>query len=211
MSEAVREVLDVSEMPDTALDHRSPPWWGNLMLLMIETTMFGILVGAYFYLRQNFPEWPPVQPHTKPPLIHPVPRLGPSFVNLGILAASCLSMWWADRNALRGRRRGVEIGLVITIILGVAAAAARWPEFHALQFRWDDNAYASTTWTMLGMHLMHIIVGTCENLLMLAWVLVNGLDDKHARDVHLTGIYWYWIGAVWVPLWAIVFISPRIL
>jgi heme/copper-type cytochrome/quinol oxidase subunit 3 len=211
MITVTREVLDVSEMPHGALDHRSPIWWGNLCLLIIETTMFGILAAAYFYIRQNFTEWPPVQSNFFPPNFHPVPDLGFAITNLLVIVASCAPMIWADRSALKMKRRGVDLGLVGCILLGLAAIAFRSFEFHALKFRWDDNAYASVVWMILGMHVTHLIVGTCENGIMLAWVLTHGLDDKHARDVRVSALYWYWIAAIWLPLWAIVFLGPRIL
>ena len=204
-----RQVIDVSKLPGAVLDHRSPIWWANVLMIPIETTMFGILVASYFYLRQNFPQWPPVQPNTIPPVHHPVPRLGASVVNLAVIFVSCLSMGWADRSALARRSRGVRLGLTLTIALGLAAIGVRWGEFFALQFRWDDNAYGSIVWTLLGMHLMHLIIGSCENVLLLGWVWMKGLDDKHARDIHVTAIYRYWVGLVWLPIWAIVFISPR--
>jgi heme/copper-type cytochrome/quinol oxidase subunit 3 len=210
MSARLRQTLDVSRLPETALDPRSPAWWGNLLLLVIETMMFGLLVAAYFYLQQNFPQWPPVQPHTMPPIADPLPRLAPSLLNLAVILGSCAPMMWADRSALQRRRRGVDLGLACTILFGVAALAVRWQEFRALEFRWDDNAYASTVWTILSMHALHLIVGTCELALMLLWVVCKGLDDKHARDVHITAIYWYWIVAIWVLLWFIVFMSPRL-
>jgi heme/copper-type cytochrome/quinol oxidase subunit 3 len=59
------------------------------------------------------------------------------------------------------------------------------------------------------MHLTHLVAGTCENAVMLAWLLAHGLDDKHARDVRVGAVYWYWIAAIWVVLFAIVFLYPR--
>jgi cytochrome c oxidase subunit III len=209
MNTPMRQVLDVSDLPHDTLDHRSPIWWGNLGLLMIETTMFAILVGAYFYLRLNFEQWPPPQVNYFPPTFRPVPDLRAPLVNLLVILASCAPMIWADLSALHRNRRGVDLGLVGCIVLGLAAIGLRWPEFHALKFSWDDNAYGSITWMILGMHLTHLIVGTCENALMLGWVVTHGLDDKHARDIRVSAVYWYWIVATWVLLFAIVFVGPR--
>ena len=46
-------------------------------------------------------------------------------------------------------------------------------------------------------------------VMMLTWVLLKGLDDKHARDVRVTAVYWYWIVGTWIILYAIVFPGPR--
>jgi len=45
--------LDVSGLPQSALDRRSLVWWGNTLLLVIETTMFALLVASYFYVIMN--------------------------------------------------------------------------------------------------------------------------------------------------------------
>ena len=206
---ATRSVLDVSSLPKTALDHHAPIWWGNVMMMLIETTLFALTVAAYFYIRLNFDQWPPVQPNHLPPIFHPLPDLGISTVNLLVILSSVAPMIFADRCALRMDRRGVTLGLILCIALGIVAITLRGFEFQALKFRWDDNAYGSVVWFIVGMHLTHLIAGTCENGVMLAWLLAHGLDDKHARDVRVGAVYWYWIAAIWVVLFAIVFIYPR--
>ena len=40
-SETGQMVLDVRDLPAIGFDHRAPLWWGNTLLLFIETTMFG--------------------------------------------------------------------------------------------------------------------------------------------------------------------------
>jgi heme/copper-type cytochrome/quinol oxidase subunit 3 len=101
--------------------------------------------------------------------------------------------------------------LLLSIALGIAAIVLRFYEFPALQFRWDDNAYAGTVWLILGMHLAHLITATSENLIMTAWVFAKGMDDKHARDIRVTAVYWYWVVGIWVLLYALVYFGPRVL
>jgi len=84
-------------------------------------------------------------------------------------------------------------------------------EFPALRFRWDDNAYGSIVWTIVGTHLLHLLVMTLEVAVILHYIHRKGMDDKHARDVRVTAWYWYWVALVWVPLYALVFLGPRVL
>jgi heme/copper-type cytochrome/quinol oxidase subunit 3 len=122
-------------------------------------------------------------------------------------------MFLLDRACLRkdpnSKERLVQIVLAVCVLLGFVIAGLRFKEFFDLRFRWNENAYASVVWTILGMHLLHIVTGTLENLLMLSWVLVKPLDIKHARDIRVTAVYWYWIAGIWVPLYIIVFWGPR--
>jgi cytochrome c oxidase subunit 3 len=204
-----RPVIDVTLLPETELDHRSSIWWGNLWLLAIETTMFGLLVAGYFYLRGNFETWPP--PHVAGPFaeLDPVPRLAIPTLNLAVLLLSCVPMIWADRAALHMKEAVVRRTLIVGVLFGFASIALRFQEFFAFRFRWDDNAYGSIVWTVAGLHLLHLIVGTAENVVMLTWLAFRGLDRKHARDVRVAALYWYWIVGIWVPLYAMLFFGPR--
>lgn len=203
--------IDVSKLPAHTLDHRSPIWWGNALLLVIESVMFAIMVAAYFYLRKNFALWPPPLLDRPVPIQHPLPQLGISTLNLCIIVLGCIPIFIADRAALKRRTRTVGIALSVTFVLGLLALFLRWKEFGALQVRWDDNAYASIAWMIVGMHFSHLIVGTLEIGMVTAWLFIHGLDEKHARDVRVDAVYWYWIAAIWVPLYALVYFGPRIL
>src|SRR4051794_6653574 len=207
-----RPIIDVSGLPQDTLDHRSPIWWGNLLLLIIETTMFGILVATYFYVRIiGFDQWPPPLVDVMPPIFHPVPDLKIPTLNLILLLVSVVPMFVVDRACLSRHTNIVRIGLVLCILFGLICIWLRFLEFRALHFRWDSNAYGSVTWTILGMHLLHLITGTCENSLLTAWLFARGMDDKHARDVRVGAVYWYWIAGIWVLLYALIFWGPRIL
>ena len=39
--------------PRSVFDTKAPLWWGNTLLLFIETAMFGILVAIYFTVMMN--------------------------------------------------------------------------------------------------------------------------------------------------------------
>ena len=52
-------VVDVSALPSHGFDTHAPLWWGNLMMIVIESTMMALVAATYFYLQQNFDVWPP--------------------------------------------------------------------------------------------------------------------------------------------------------
>jgi heme/copper-type cytochrome/quinol oxidase subunit 3 len=201
--------LDISKLPESTMDHRSPIWWGNLLLLCIETAMFALLVGAFFYIRQNFTEWPPPKVNEYPVVYHPFARLNISTINLTLILLSCLPMAWVDRACLRKQELSVTLGMLVVICCGVAAIAFRFFEFQSLIFKWNANAYASCIWLILGIHLLHLFTGTLELALLLSWLMIKGLDIKHARDIRVTAVYGYWIAGVWLILYFVVYWSPR--
>src|ERR1044072_9933503 len=84
------KTLDVSGLPKHLFDTRSQLWGGNLLLLCIETTMFGLCVATYFYVRQDFMGWAPPHSEAPPYLLDPEPRLLLPPINLGGLLVSVL-------------------------------------------------------------------------------------------------------------------------
>ncbi len=202
--------LDVSALPAGATDHRAPIWWGNLLLMAIETTMFALLVAVYFYLRQNFHAWPPPRALRLPTTLHGYPSLPLPILNFLVIVGSAIPMYHADVAAKRMDRAGVIKWSGIAVLLGALAVALRFFEFQSLIFKWDENAYASTAWAILGVHLAHLCTVTVEGAVTWAWVWLKGLDSKHALDVRCSAVYWYWVSGIWVVLFAVVFLAPRI-
>jgi len=130
---ATVETIDVSGLPPHVEDRTSPIWWGNLLLLLIETTMFGLLVATYFYLRMNFTTWPPPRPELS--LYATRPDLGFATANLVLLLASIVPMALADRACLRFDVTTVRITMLIMVLIGLVSIALRFLEFSALKFR----------------------------------------------------------------------------
>ena len=201
--------LDVSELPPIAFDTQSTLWWGNTLLLMIETTMFGILVALYFNVVQNTSPFPPPRVDRLPVLYDSAPDLTLPAIGLIVLLVSLVPGIWLDVAARRRNVSQIKIGLVITLTFNIAAIIIRYYEYDSLHFKWNDNAYGSVTWMILGMHMLHLIVLGCEDVYLLVWTFVKGIDDKHALDLTVTAVYWYWIVGIWIPLFLLVYILPR--
>jgi cytochrome c oxidase subunit 3 len=207
----VRSTINVADLPTSEVDHRALIWWGNLVLLMIETTMFALLVATYFYIRQNFHEWPPPRVDRIPVLLNPLPEVLLPSINLGLLLVSCIPMFLCDRACLRKTTAMVPFGLVLCLLFGAVCIVLRFYEFWSFHFKWNDNAYATVVWTTLGMHLLHLITQFLETGILTVWIFVHGIDLKHARDVRVGATYWYWVAAIWVPLYILLFWGPRFL
>jgi heme/copper-type cytochrome/quinol oxidase subunit 3 len=201
--------MDVSELGENPLDHRSLVWWGNTLLLVIETTMFALLVASYFYVRMNYSEWPPPFVDGVRTIRHPMPPLLRPTLTLAVLLLSVVPAFIADRAALAMNQARLRWSLFALVAGGIVAAALRFHEFPALQFSWGDNAYASVIWTIACVHLLHIIISTAETTAMCIWAFSNPLDRKHARDSRTSAAYWYWVAGLWVPLYCLIYLGPR--
>jgi heme/copper-type cytochrome/quinol oxidase subunit 3 len=61
------------------------------------------------------------------------------------------------------------------------------------------------------MHLIHLFVLLGEDLSVEIWVFFKGVDEKQTVDLTVAAVYWYWIVGVWVILYLIIYISPRLM
>jgi cytochrome c oxidase subunit 3 len=194
-------VIDVSELPTTGFGSRMTIWWGMVVFLAIEGTVLAMLAATYLYLWRLAPSWPPADT--------PSPTILRATVNVLLLVASVPLATLGDRAARREDDRQTLAYVLAVLGVGVVALVLRGFELHDLNCRWSDNAYASTVWTITGMHGTHLLVETLENLL-LAIVFVTGKRErKHFVDVHVNMVYWYFVVGAWVPLYALVFLLPQ--
>jgi heme/copper-type cytochrome/quinol oxidase subunit 3 len=202
-------VLDVRDLPAIGFDHRAPLWWGNTLLLFIETTMFGILIAMYFTIAMNTNPFPPPRVDRFPVLYDPVPDLFLPVIGLIVLLLSLAPGIWLDIAARRRDAGAAKIAILLTLSFNIAAIVIRYYEFDSLHFKWNDNAYGSITWIILGVHMFHFFVMLCEDSYLTIWTYTKELDDKHALDLSVLAVYWYWIVGMWVVLFTIVYLVPR--
>jgi heme/copper-type cytochrome/quinol oxidase subunit 3 len=200
---APRAVLDAAHLPTTVFGHRSHMWWGTLGFMLIEGTTLFVCVASYFYLRLNFPTWPPE--HTLLPAL-----LWPT-VHVGVMLASIVPMSLADRAAHRLDLAGVRRWMLVCCGFAVAFLFLRWQDFLALNVRWDTNAYGSIAWATAGFHGTILLLQVIETLIFTLFLHGKNVEEKHFSDTSDTAFYWYFLTGSWIPLYLTLYLSPRFL
>ena len=195
-------VIDAAAIPDEPEDHHALVWWGTVGMIVIESTMFALAIASYFYLRMRASEWPSMR-------IGPPDLTIPTW-NLAILLVSVAPAVWADKAAHKNDLRGTRWALALTFLFGLVFLALRVGEFHSLHSRWNSSAYASISWTILGLHTAHVAASLAETAVILAVFLLERVDKRHFLDARLDGVFWYFVVGAWIPLYAVVFLVPRL-
>lgn len=167
-------------------------WWGMVLFLCAEATLFGTLISSYFYLQFDSRNWPP-------PGIKPESVTNPSIAT-AVLVALTIPMWLAARAARAGNRPAVLWLLISTTIvqcgyLGVQIAL--WiSDYH--HFRPQGSAYGSIYYTLITADHAHVLFGILLNLFVATFVLIRGLTNYWLIGVRITVIYWYVVNAITV-------------
>jgi cytochrome c oxidase subunit III len=198
-----RTAVDVSDLPTTTFGHRDLMWWGTIGFMAIEGTTFFVCVVSYFYLRLNFATWPPE--HTlRPDLRWPT-------VQAALMLISNIPNYLSDRAARRADLAALRRWMVVLSIVGVLFLILRWQEFLALNVRWDSNAYGSITWLTLGFHGLVLVFQAVETIVFTLFLFGDRILERHFSDATDAATYWYFMTGSWIILYAIVFLSPRLM
>jgi cytochrome c oxidase subunit III len=195
-----RPVVDVSDLPDHAFGHHGLIWWGTTGFMVIEGSMFAIVMVAYFYLRLRVPAWPPSLPD---------PSLAPGVAGTVILLLSCIPNHFTKMAAEKYDLRRVQVGMAICIVFAVLAVIARAYEFSALNASWTTNAYASVTWLLLGLHTSHLVTDLLDTAVLAAIVFRKEVDGPRYVDVSENAMYWYFVVGSWIPVYLTIYFAPR--
>jgi heme/copper-type cytochrome/quinol oxidase subunit 3 len=178
-----------------AVTRREPSlaWWGMALFVAAETTLFGVLVATYFYLRFKNVEWPP----------HgiPEPKLVVPLVLLGVLVVTSVPMQLALR-AVQARRLGAaRLLLVLALVVQAGYFAMQVHEYAGDlgRFAPSDHAYGSIYYTLLGADHAHVALGLLLDLWLLG-KLARGLTRYRLNAFSAITLYWHAVNVITIAV-----------
>jgi cytochrome c oxidase subunit III len=93
----------------------------------------------------------------------------------------------------------------------VAMILLRWFEFQSLNVRWDSNAYGSGAWAILTAHSTLLVLEAAETIAMTVLLFGGNIEARDLAGTSDNAFYWYFMTGIWLPLYAVVFLSPYIM
>jgi len=171
---------------------RPASWWGMVMLIASEATLFGSFVGTYFYLRFTTHSWPPDG--------LPEPELAVPLILVACLTATSVPMQLASRAAHAGQLGATRLFLIVALVVQSGYFAFESNDFgNQIKDRFDitRNAYSSIYYVLLGAAHAHVFLGLLFNAWLL-WKLARGLTRYRVHAVQ--AIAWYWHAVVVLTL-----------
>jgi cytochrome c oxidase subunit 3 len=200
--------------------------WGMGWFIFSEVMFFAAFFGALFYMRvlsvpwlgsgdtgellwSDFdPRWPASGPAIEGTYT-PMGALGIPALNTLILLSSGATVTWAHWGLKMGNRRQLNIGLALTIALGILFLCLQVYEYmhayEALNLTLATGAYGATFYMLTGFHGFHVTIGT----IMLIVIFLRSLKGHFTPDHHFAfeGVAWYWhfVDVVWLLLFVLVY------
>lgn len=195
--------LDVSQLPTYEISKEAPLWWGQAMLVIIEGSTFAILIAMYFYLRLSVDVWPP--PGTQ------LPHLPYATLALIPLLISAGGSYWASEGAKKDSRRDMLLGMTLNVVLGFAFLGLRAAEWRTFNFTWATDVHGSMVWSILFLHTLDAIADLLYTIVLIVLVATGRYGPRQRLGVHADSVVWYFIVAIWLPLYGALYWGPRLI
>ncbi len=204
--------------------------YGMIWFILSEVAFFAAFFGALFYVRNIsvpdlltmlprhdftlYPEykdllWPASGGGPKGIAFTPMGAWGIPAINTALLLSSGATITWAHWALLKNNRTQLNLGLFLTIALGVVFLGFQGYEYyHAyteLGLTMGAGVYGATFFMLTGFHGFHVTLGT----IMLMAIYGRCLKGHFTANRHFAfeGVAWYWhfVDVVWLGLFIMVY------
>jgi cytochrome c oxidase subunit 3 len=171
---------------------------GMLLFIASEIMLFGSFFTAYFFIRvvNGYP-WPP-EGFELPKYV--------AGVNTAILITSSFTDQRAHQCARRNNRAGLQVGLLLTFLMGLTFLITQMVEYARVGFAPHDNAFTTVFFCLTGLHGAHVFVGLTILLFTTIRAFRGHFDAEHHHGVELPGIYWHFVDVMWIVVYSTVYL-----
>ena len=103
--------------------------------------------------------------------------------------------------------------MAATLLLGLAFLGF---ELHDFTTMFKDGAfptrsgYLSSFFALVPLHGLHVAFGMLWMLVMMAQVLVFGLDARVKINILRLGLFWHFLDIVWIAIFSVVYLQGLI-
>jgi cytochrome c oxidase subunit I+III len=182
---------------------KPPLYYGMILFIVIEAMEFAALIASYFYIRSYTFDWPPGDT--------PMPDLLLPGIATVLLMLSVIPTYLGDQAIKKDDLRSLIINLILTIVLEAAFIILMLVNLQAINYNWDQNAYASLYWALIVSHLVFTGVMILENAHVLMLASRGFYNSERHWGVSVDGMSSYFVAGMWLIVYLTVFISPYLM
>ena len=170
---------------------------GMVMLIAAETMLFVGLIGSYVMFRVGSVAWPSA---------HLYLPIAITWLNTAVLLTSGYTMHRAVRAMRLSNQTMVFSWLGRTTLLGalfLSIQGYEWLQLIRDGLTISTGIYGATFYTLIGCHALHVLAAVI-------WlsILVGRTRRRIVPiQIEICGMYWHYVCALWVVLFALVYLN----
>ena len=193
----------MQRLPTQSACAESPGWWGTAILLLVDASLYGSLLFAYFYLWLEALVWPP---SGRAP-----PAAGWPLAAALLVVAALIAVEQARRRNRAGDAAGSRRALALALALALVHLFAQWSALRAYGQPPQSHAHASLVYVVAGYHALH--VATAAAMAAFVWMRSRrGLaDSARDRDFRICSLFWRYAAGVTLTGLLLIHGFPRVI
>jgi len=181
----------------TGLNSRKMVFWA---FIGSECMLFGSLIATYLVYRGR----DKIGPHP-----HEILNIPFTSFSAFVLLMSSLTMVLALAACQRGNRRGMQVWLAATALLGmvfVGGQCFEFTEFYMHGLKLQTNLFGATFYVLTGFHGTHVTVGVIWLWSLFILAGKGKLGPDRSLDVEIAGLYWHFVDVVWIAIFTLIYL-----
>lgn len=173
-----------------------------MIVIGTESMLFAGLIGAFLVFRLAASVWPPAGQARLP--------LAVTWANTAVLLGSLLPMTAALRAVRRDDQSALSRALVVTALLGVLFLAVQGFEWASLLREGltpASGTYGATFYVLIGCHAAHVLIAVAWLAATTLLAALGRFTPAHHAALEMCGMYWYFVCALWMILFPLVYLT----
>lgn len=190
--------------PDAHHDQYDRTVFGFWVYLLTDFILFATLFAVYAVLKKSLFGGTPA---------HELFHLPYNLYESCILLFSAYTIGIGNVYVHRGETFRTILFFGITFLLGVAFLGMEIGEFARFISSgngWENSAFLSAYFTLVGTHTAHIFFGLLWIILLLIPVLREGITDVSRRRLTCLRMFWQFLNVIWVFIFTFVYLMGEI-
>jgi cytochrome c oxidase subunit 3 len=177
--------------------------WGIILFILSEIIFFLAFFWAFFH-RSLSPThelgciWPPEG-------VSPLNPYAVPLLNTAVLLTSGVTVTWAHHSLVINDNHSLQLGLLLTVTLGVYFTYLQSTEYFDTSFNLADRVYGSTFFVATGFHGAHVIIGSLFLLTCLCRSILNQITISAHFGLEAAAWYWHFVDVVWIFLYMCIY------
>ena len=195
------------KQPDTPFDDPKARYQAGLFGMWLFLIVLGVLfvstILGYLVVRVDNGDAfvPPGAP--RPPAM--------LLVSTAALALSSVTMQRAFAAGRRGdpAQGGMMVATLSLALVFLVVQALAWREMYSQNLAISDNLYGWTFYVLTGLHAAHVLGGLPPMVVTTVRASRGAYTPENHRGIAYCAMYWHFLDAVWVLLYATLWIGSR--
>jgi len=140
-------------------------------------------------------------------------KIGSAFLETLLLLTSSFTFGMASIALKRARRWALVLWLITTLVLGLAFLGMEAHDFatmaadHATP---DRSGFLSSFFVLVGMHGLHVTIGSVWLIVMLLQLTTIGRDRPVKINLIRLSLFWHFLDVIWIAIFSVVYLPGLI-